>query len=164
MLGRLSIAMTVGFLSAACGGDAPADEAAAPAEAPVAVAPAPAELAAAEEPAAAPSAEEAGYTDLTVQELQALLADSDPQLVNVHVPFEGDLPNTTMSIPYDQIGVHAEHIFVDQEAPIVVYCRSGRMSAIAAAELARQGYTKVYNLVGGFNAWTAAGLPMAEQP
>jgi rhodanese-related sulfurtransferase len=34
------------------------------------------------------------------------------------------------------------------------------MSTEASGVLARLGYTRVYNLVGGFNAWRAAGLPM----
>jgi rhodanese-related sulfurtransferase len=34
------------------------------------------------------------------------------------------------------------------------------MSTRAAQDLVRLGYTNVYNLVGGFNAWVEAGLPL----
>ena len=102
------------------------------------------------------------YTDLDVSELQAFLEEEDPPLVNVHIPFEGDLPGTDLSIPYDQIQTRLEELPADRDAPVVLYCRSGRMSAIAAADLARLGYSNVYNLVGGFISWRAAGLPMAN--
>jgi rhodanese-related sulfurtransferase len=39
----------------------------------------------------------------------------------------------------------------------VVYCRSGGMSVQVAAMLAAAGYTKIYELKGGFNAWKTAG-------
>jgi rhodanese-related sulfurtransferase len=37
------------------------------------------------------------------------------------------------------------------------------MSTTAARELVALGYTNVYNLVGGFNAWAEAGLPLITQ-
>jgi rhodanese-related sulfurtransferase len=37
------------------------------------------------------------------------------------------------------------------------------MSTQAARELVELGYTNVWNLAGGFNAWKAAGLPMADE-
>ena len=42
--------------------------------------------------------------------------------------------------------------------PLALYCRSGRRSAEAAEALAKAGYT-VYNLQGGYLAWTGAGKP-----
>lgn len=44
------------------------------------------------------------YTNVTVLELQDLLNKKDFTLVNVHIPFEGNLPKTDLSIPYDTIG------------------------------------------------------------
>ena len=43
-----------------------------------------------------------------------------------------------------------------QDKPIYLYCRSGRRSADAAGKLAKAGYT-VYNMLGGYQAWTEAG-------
>ena len=100
------------------------------------------------------------YRNISVSELQAMLEDKDFPLINVHVPFEGDLPGTDDSIPFDQIGQHLDRLPADRDATIVLYCRSDRMSREAAAELVRLGYTDVRNLSGGFIAWRAAGLPM----
>ena len=100
------------------------------------------------------------YTDVTVTELQGMLGNKDFPFVNVHIPFEGDLPDTDLSIPFDEIQNHLDQLPADKDAKIVLYCRSGRMSSIAAETLVGLGYTNVYNLEGGFNAWQRAGLPM----
>jgi len=44
----------------------------------------------------------------------------------------------------------------DTAEPVYVYCRSGRRSADAARQLTKAGY-KVYNMRGGYNAWTKDG-------
>ena len=100
------------------------------------------------------------YWNISVDELQVMLGQKDFPLINVHVPFQGDLPQTDQSIPFNEITAHLDQLPADKEAPIVLYCRSGNMSSEASTVLAGLGYTRVYNLVGGFNAWRAAGLPM----
>lgn len=44
------------------------------------------------------------YTNVTATELQDLLNKKDFTFINVHIPFEGNLPKTDLSIPYDTIG------------------------------------------------------------
>ena len=100
------------------------------------------------------------YYNLSVDELQVMMEEEDFVFVNVHIPFEGDIPGTDLSIPYDQIDLHLDELPADQNAQIVLYCRSGRMSQIAAETLVRLGYTNVWNLDGGFLAWEQAGLPI----
>jgi rhodanese-related sulfurtransferase len=97
------------------------------------------------------------YTNVSVAELQAMLANKDFLLVNVHIPFEGNIQGTDSSIPYDQIAQNLDQL-TDKSARIVLYCRSGRMSAIAAETLVGLGYTNIFNLDGGMSAWEAAGL------
>lgn len=98
------------------------------------------------------------YYKVTASELNSLLENKDFLLVNVHVPFEGDLPQTDLSIPYDTIAQNLDQLPADKAAKIVLYCRSGRMSEIAASEMVRLGYTHVLELNGGMLAWEAAGL------
>ena len=101
-----------------------------------------------------------GYTDISVADLQAKLKNKDFTFVNVHIPFEGNIAGTDVSIPYDQIEQHLDQLPAAKDAPIVLYCRSGRMSSIAGEKLAKLGYTKVMNLEGGMVAWEQAGLPI----
>ncbi len=49
---------------------------------------------------------------------------------------------------------------VPRDRAVVVHCQAGTRSAIAASVLERAGRGGVANLVGGFEAWTAAGLPV----
>ncbi|PES62095.1 Zn-dependent hydrolase [Bacillus cereus] len=48
---------------------------------------------------------------------------------------------------------------VPKDCPIVLQCRTGLRSAIAASILQRAGIKEVVNLKGGFLAWKKAGLP-----
>jgi rhodanese-related sulfurtransferase len=51
---------------------------------------------------------------------------------------------------------------VDRGAPVVTYCASGYRSIIASSLLSSAGYRDVSDLLGGYNAWAAAGLPVAS--
>ena len=102
------------------------------------------------------------YIDIIPSELAVMLADKDFYFVNVHIPFEGELPETDAFIPFNEIAENIDRFPMDKDAKIVLYCRSGSMSASAARELVARGFTNVYNLDGGFRAWEAAGYEFIE--
>jgi rhodanese-related sulfurtransferase len=49
---------------------------------------------------------------------------------------------------------------LDKNVEYAVYCHSGRRSGIATEKMAKTGFTKISNLVGGIQAWQAAGFPL----
>ena len=55
-------------------------------------------------------------------------------------------------IPYTEIENKAEEMLPDKDAQILVYCRSGRRSKIAAESLSKLGYTNVKEF-GGIIDW-----------
>ncbi len=106
------------------------------------------------------SVADGSYTRVSPDELQVMLEDKNSPLVNTHIPFEGDIPGTDLSIPYNEIDQNLGLLPTDKDARIVLYCRTGRMSTEAAETLVRLGYTNVWELAGGMIAWEDSGLPL----
>jgi rhodanese-related sulfurtransferase len=104
------------------------------------------------------------YQNIAPVELNTMLKNKDFVFVNVHIPYAGYIANTDLSIPYDQITAPEQfsQLPADKNAQIVLYCRSGRMSAIAAEELVSLGYTNIWNLTGGMVDWEQAGFEIEK--
>ena len=79
--------------------------------------------------------------------------------INVHIPDEGSIAGTDLTIAFDQITDSAE-LPTERNTPLAVYCRSGNMSAAAIDDLVALGYTDIVELDGGFTAWEASGRPL----
>ena len=103
-----------------------------------------------------------GYVDISVDDLADMLEDKDLILVNTHIPYEGELPQTDLFIPFDEVGSHLDKL-PDKDAKIVLYCRSGSMSTAAAKEMASLGYTNILEVDGGMRAWEAAGYELIRR-
>ncbi|MHB1103783.1 MAG: rhodanese-like domain-containing protein [Devosia sp.] len=97
------------------------------------------------------------FRTITSEQLVQMLQEKDFTFVNVHIPYEGEIAQTDAFIPFDQIGINLDRLPTDKGASIVLYCKSGRMSGIAANELAALGYTDVSHLAGGMIEWERAG-------
>ncbi len=112
---------------------------------------------------------EGPFTLITTEQLRTMLENKDFVFVNVHIPYEGEIPRTDVFAPYDEIEQYL-FAFPDRREKVVLYCRYGPMTEYAANTLVSLGYTSVYGLDGGFAAWEAkereaAGLlPPAAGP
>jgi rhodanese-related sulfurtransferase len=100
---------------------------------------------------------------ITVDQLRANKAPV--VLIDVREPDEhatGIIPSAH-TIPRATLESTIGHLTQPQDkAHIVVYCRSGMRSAMAAETLTRMGYTSVENLKGGILAWNDAGNPTVK--
>ena len=114
-------------------------------------------------PTAAPRQQTAiGYIDITAKQLKEMLASKDFTLVNAHIPYDGEIAQTDLFIPYNEIASQLDKL-PDKSARIVVYCRSGPMSTSAAQALVAAGYANVMELDGGMSAWEAAGYELLRR-
>jgi rhodanese-related sulfurtransferase len=88
--------------------------------------------------------------------------DASLTLIDVRQPQErvaGSIPGARQ-IPIDLILQTVPGEIPDPNAPVVVFCRSGMYGGMAQGALRKLGYTNVANIVGGFEAWKRAGLPV----
>jgi rhodanese-related sulfurtransferase len=94
------------------------------------------------------------YQTLTIDAFANILANSSDvySVLNVHIPYEGEIDGTDASVPYNDIEALAAAL-PDKNSPIILYCRSGNMSEQAAHTLLELGYTQVWDVPGGMNAW-----------
>lgn len=102
-----------------------------------------------------PSASAGVYTTITPEEVQKLL-DSDASFILLDVRTEEEFAESHIEgavlIPNYDLGSRAAKDLPDKNALIIVYCRSGQRSSVAAKELIAMGYKNVFDL-GGIIDW-----------
>jgi len=110
------------------------------------------------------SREQTGVTLISSQEFSDLIADKNVFVLDVHTPEQTHIPGTDAFIPFDQIAENVGKLPSDKSTPIAVYCRSGSMSSRVAKELVEMGYTSVYDLEGGTNAYKEQQVSVSLLP
>jgi len=102
---------------------------------------------------------------IAVQDLDRLQREeTDLQIADVRRPAEweeGHIEGAVL-LPLNQLAILGAKSQLDPARPVAVHCKSGYRSAIAASLLRRAGFSRVVNVTGGFDAWKAAGLPVAQ--
>ena len=98
----------------------------------------------------------ATYGEVGPRELRERLAGADPPLLlDVREPFEWDIVSLEeyeeVRVPLGQLPERMNEITGGRD--VVVYCRSGARSQMAAAALVEAGFRGVDNLTGGILAW-----------
>ena len=95
------------------------------------------------------------YVNITAEEAKRII-DSEEGYIILDVREQdeydaGHIPEAIL-IPYTQIEEKAEEVLTDKDQLILVYCRSGRRSKIAAEALVELGYTNIKEF-GGITDW-----------
>lgn len=93
------------------------------------------------------------YGEIHADELVARLENKNFFLLDVHIPEQNHIDNTDAFIPFTELENRLSELPTDKNTEIVVYCRSGSMSQVAAQDLIEFGYTNVKNLEGGKRAF-----------
>jgi phage shock protein E len=75
--------------------------------------------------------------------------------VRTEEEFKGGALAGAINVPHDRVGKRLSEFGADKDRTIVVYCRSGRRSGLAKAELEQNGFKKVIN-AGGIGQLQAA--------
>ena len=98
---------------------------------------------------------EAVYVNITAQEAKKLMDSQEGYVIldtrTKEEYDQGHIPGAIL-IPYDEILAKAESILKDKNQLILVYCRSGRRSKLAAEDLVKLGYTNIREF-GGIIDW-----------
>jgi adenylyltransferase/sulfurtransferase len=99
--------------------------------------------------------DEGGIPEISPHELKRRTDAGEPfELIDVREPFEYEIARIDGAklIPLGEITERLNELSGEQ--PIIVHCHSGKRSAQAVGLLLQHGFTKVYNLEGGIDAWS----------
>jgi rhodanese-related sulfurtransferase len=97
--------------------------------------------------------------DITPEQADTLVRDQHAQLIDVREDEEWDAGRIGGARHVVLGEVAAQASTIDQERPVVFYCRVGSRSAMAADAFRRAGYD-AYSLHGGLEAWAGEGRPL----
>ena len=119
-------------------------------------------------PAGVKAWQEAGYDlsqtpQLTVQQLHDAMDSDRLQVLDVRREGEWQAGHLAEASWHALDYFRAQAPELDPETPVAVHCKSGYRSMIACSLLERAGFKNVSNVVGGFDAWQQAGLPVVAE-
>jgi rhodanese-related sulfurtransferase len=92
----------------------------------------------------------------------ALLVDIRPhanRLAEGEIPDSVPIERIVLEWRLDPAGEHRLPGFT-ADTPVIVLCNEGYASSLAARDVRQLGVRSVTDLIGGFRAWAAAGLPI----
>jgi thioredoxin len=108
---------------------------------------------------------ESKYAELTAPEAKAFIEKSNPLILDVRTPAEyysGHIPGAVL-IPLQQLADRLSEIENHKEKDILIYCRSGNRSTVAAEILNRDGFKKTHNLRDGILGWIKNGFELKQE-
>jgi glyoxylase-like metal-dependent hydrolase (beta-lactamase superfamily II)/rhodanese-related sulfurtransferase len=105
----------------------------------------------------------ASLAQITAEALSERLPGSGVQVLDVRREPEWEAGHIAGAVwwPLDNFKIAPPE--VDRDTPIAVHCKGGYRSMIACSLLQRAGFQNVINVVGGFDAWQQAKLPVVTE-
>ena len=104
-----------------------------------------------------------GYQNIFVDRVVEMMEHKDFVLIDVHIPYAGEIPETDLLIPFNDIKQHKNELPADKNTKIVVYCMSGPMGYVAAEKLTAMGYRRVIHFQGGMVSWKRSGKSLVSR-
>ena len=108
------------------------------------------------------------FTEIDTTLANDMITSGDyPNLVIIDIRLaglydSGHLENA-INIPAQELESNINQLLQYNETEIIVYCQFGATSPAAAETLESHGFTKVYTIIGGFDAWESAGLSVVPE-
>jgi rhodanese-related sulfurtransferase len=100
--------------------------------------------------------------DVSPEEVRRLLDEGAIDLIDVREPYEHEAGRIEGATHVEIPNLTAAAAQLDQDRPIVFYCRSGARSAMTTQAFRASGF-QAFNLTGGLLAWVAGGLPIVPE-
>jgi rhodanese-related sulfurtransferase len=100
---------------------------------------------------------------LTAQQEGASLIDTrcgDDRRASGVIPGSVHIPLSVLFWRLDPTSGYHNPSLADPARQVVLLCADGYSSSLAAATLVGLGFARATDVIGGFNAWVAAGLPI----
>jgi rhodanese-related sulfurtransferase len=101
-------------------------------------------------------AQDSSVKNIKSNEMETLMQEPDVVVIDVRTPSEvqsGYISTSKCFIDVNDREFNSKIDELDKEKTYIVYCKSGARSSYAANYMAKNGFTKVYNLTGGIMNW-----------
>ncbi len=92
---------------------------------------------------------------VTQEEMELLLKQDQVQLVDVRTvrEYESGFIGNAQNIDFLSADFENQIKVLDKSRPVIIYCHSGKRSARCAKKMKNLGFTKIYDLAGGYSKW-----------
>ena len=96
------------------------------------------------------------FEEISVDQVKNMIAKEDVTLVDIRDPQSYEDSHIPNAISVNQTNIEDFLQKEDRNKPIVCYCYQGFSSQNAAEYFYHNGFSKVYSMIGGFEAWRSS--------
>lgn len=106
-----------------------------------------------------------GYKEVGTLEATRLMNESNTLILDVRSQSEYSQGyiGRAKHVPIEQLANRVSELEKFKADPVLVYCRSGQRAAMGCRVLKKAGFSQIFNLKGGINAWVQADLPLEKK-